>query len=80
MKMEQKLLQNFKIFLAVPWRHVLVCRLYPTKEHVARRQAEQEEKMMRGERLGENKNRFARKTVSFNSRGRRGTGIGECLL
>ncbi|PNF35012.1 hypothetical protein B7P43_G12137 [Cryptotermes secundus] len=51
-------------------------RLYPTKEHVAQRQAEQEEKLKRGERLGEIKNRFGRNSVSFNSGGRRGTGGG----
>ncbi|GFG37398.1 hypothetical protein Cfor_05616 [Coptotermes formosanus] len=50
-------------------------RLYPTKENVARRQAEQEEKLNRGERLGENKNRFGRNSVSFISGGTRGTGI-----
>ncbi|XP_021927267.1 nuclear fragile X mental retardation-interacting protein 1 [Zootermopsis nevadensis] len=51
-------------------------RFYPTKEHVARREAEQEEKLKRGERLGENKNRFGRNSVSFNSRGTRGASRG----
>ena len=47
---------------------------------MARRQAEQEEKLNRGERLGENKNRFGRNSVSFIPGGTRGTGIGECSL
>jgi hypothetical protein len=72
-----KLLKEFKIFVDFPWKHILLCRLYPTKEHVARRQAEQEEKLKRGERLGENKNRFGRNSVSFNSRGTRGASRGE---
>ena len=45
------------------WEYI--CRLYPTKENVARRHAEQEKKLNRGERLGENKNHFGRNSVSF---------------
>lgn len=66
------------MFVVCPWKHILLCRLYPTKENVARRQDEQEEKLKRGERLGENKNRFGRNSVSFSSRGSRGTNRGEC--